>query len=584
MLAVSGHFTGKLTAEMMDGSSSTLINSNTKNGTPNQEDQFHPNSKNGAGETGTDDGFVIKASSKTGKAKWMVHYPISNKDSQIIGVDMDSAGNVYGSGYKCVQETGPKVCDGVIAKFAAANGKIIWEKTFPDLGAAFWIKYDVSDNALYYTGTTTYGGSSKDAKAHLLCSSDACAVTGRMSAVTGSVEWTRTVPGSPRWGIFDQSGDIELAADNDGPYIYVALDDVGENGPVTLDAGTSYAGCKNDRTGIFTPEYEVAKDKTVRQSDCPNGTTFVSRNDKDSIPASSTNTGANCGSRGTIDACLIKYHKYTGKPIWAVDLPPIAGIVPSPDGTSIMAAGWYYPGREDVDFDSVTPPGYLREGGLGSQRSGIYNALLSSKKGVGEYILHSGGGSKDRLYDIVGDTSGNFYNIGYSMNLVMSWGGTLTTTMAESDVEEAQAESQAQETHFLVAKLAAANPTVVPSCLYWCRDTTVNARVKRDTCFIDGLCYDAGATAKVFGKECFVCDPTVSKTEWTAGAAIGTTHCFVDDICVKDGVFFWYQRRTWAGKTFSECQYCDAAENGYDWSVVKGSNAIKGENPPNDCK
>ena len=57
------------------------------------------------------------------------------------------------------------MCHGFVAKFAAADGTLEWEKKFDDLGAAFWIKLDAADDALYFTATTTYGGrSSYDSK------------------------------------------------------------------------------------------------------------------------------------------------------------------------------------------------------------------------------------------------------------------------------------------------------------------------------------------------------------------------------------------------------------------------------------
>ena len=106
----------------------------------------------------------------------------------------------------------------------------MWEQKFDDLGAAFWIKYDADDESLYFTATTTYGGGSTskskgppDGKLHPNCDHDTCAVTGRLSATDGTVHWLRTLQGSPRWGAFDQSGDIELAPAADGPYVYLSL-------------------------------------------------------------------------------------------------------------------------------------------------------------------------------------------------------------------------------------------------------------------------------------------------------------------------------------------------------------------------
>mmetsp|Transcript_15511 Transcript_15511/g.15430 ORF Transcript_15511/g.15430 Transcript_15511/m.15430 type:complete len:115 (+) Transcript_15511:148-492(+) len=88
---------------------------------------------------------------------------------------------------------------GLIAKFNAADGSIVWETVLSDLGAAFWIKYDAFDESLYYTGTTTYGRTGEDLKDHDGCSAssdDSCVVTSRMSASTEDVKWVQT--GSPR--------------------------------------------------------------------------------------------------------------------------------------------------------------------------------------------------------------------------------------------------------------------------------------------------------------------------------------------------------------------------------------------------
>ena len=187
----------------------------------------------------------------------------------------------------------------------------MWEKIFDDLGAAFWIKYDAADEALYFTATTTHGGGTTsrskgppDGKLHPNCDHDTCAVTGRLSATDGTVHWLRTFQGSPRWGAFDQSGDVELAAEADGPYVYAAFDDAGENGAVTLDAGTKYAGCKRD--GKVTPEYEISTSKVISAADCPAGSTFVARTDVEAVPAAAAKTYTLCGNKEAGLACIIK--------------------------------------------------------------------------------------------------------------------------------------------------------------------------------------------------------------------------------------------------------------------------------------
>ena len=67
---------------------------------PDPDDQFHA-AGGGSQHTGVDDGFVIKASATTGQAEWIKHYPESNRDAQVVGVDVDASGNVFGSGYSC---------------------------------------------------------------------------------------------------------------------------------------------------------------------------------------------------------------------------------------------------------------------------------------------------------------------------------------------------------------------------------------------------------------------------------------------------------------------------------------------------
>lgn len=510
----------------------------------------------------------------------------------MVAVDFDTSMNVFGAGYSCTKLDGAefKICNGVVAMFASSDGALMWEKTFPDIGALFAIKYDNEQGGgLYVTGTTTYGGSTKGyQKDHPLCDHDNCSVIIRLSPTDGEVQWERHVKGSPRWGVFDQAGGLELAKEDvDGPYIYVAMDDTGEGAveEATLNAGTSYGGCLS-AAGVFTPEYHIFTKKVVDAADCDfydiSGTsTFVSRQSTEAAPASSVINGVSCGKQSTGDACLMKFHKHTGLPMWAVDIPPVAGIVPSPDGMSIHIAGWYYPGRAPALLDSVSLPGYLRDGGLGSQTSGIFNAKLSAETGAGDYVIHSGGGSKDRLYNLVGDTEGNLYNIGYHMNLEMQWGHNLKTTMVETDVEN-PTKMEAVETHMYVSKIAAATESV-PSCLTTCAGNTDQAVIETNSCFIDGKCYPAGASGDAFGKSCFVCNPTKDQRNWSDGPTLGLTQCYIDKRCMASGNFHFYQRRTWSVQIPSLCQFCSPENNALEWSVKDGFQVLDGSIPPNDC-
>jgi len=230
----------------------------------------------------------------------------------------------------------------------------------------------------------------------------------------------------------------------------------------------------------------------------------------------------------------------------------------------------------------VLLPGYLRDGGLGSQTSGVFNAKISAATGKGEYVVHSGGGSKDRLYDVVGDSDGNVYNIGYSMNLVMNWGDNLKTTMVEDDVDQNNAGTEAVETHMYASKLLT-NSETTPSCLTTCNDNTDTATVDANSCFIDGKCYSNGESGVAFGKSCFICDPSKDQRAWVEGPALGSTHCYIGGTCVSDGDALFYQRRTWSQKLFSECQICDPMQDKSAWTLAPGYAVDAKSNPPDDC-
>jgi len=285
-------------------------------------------------------------------------------------------------------------------------------------------------------------------------------------------------------------------------------------------------------------------------------------------------------------SCVMKYHKYTGLPIWSHDAPDVSGLVPSADGTSVHIGGWYSSRGGIPSFGSVKMPEYLREQGLDGKTGGIFNAKINAVTGLGEYAISSGGGSKDRLNDMVGDAEGNIYNIGYHQNLIFRWGNDLKTTMIEDEGKSAPNSdnpTQAIDTQICVSKMAASIESV-PSCLTQCNGNTDTALVADDSCFIDGKCYGAGESTNAFGKACYTCDPSVSKREWTQGSAVGTTDCFIGGTCVKSGEMYFYQRRAWnSPKVISECRVCDPGKPN-EWSVKAGF-AFNETTPipPNDC-
>jgi len=595
LMAISGHFVGSLTADHSDGTQSTIYNSNADGGS---DYVLHPN----AVKNGFDDGFVISADAETGDTNWMIAYPLSSKDAQTVGVDIDGEGNIYGAGYSCnkvgLEET--VICNGFVAKFAAANGEILWETQYEDLGAAMWVAYDEGDDSLYVTGTTSYIGEAtdteSDTKEHKNCDYDICAVTMRLSAMDGTTEWVRTTEGSPRWNFFDQTGDIQLSNELDGPYVYIALDDVGEEGLSTLDNGTPYAACR-DENGVLTPEYEISAVRLVTEADCPAGSVFVPRSDEaNAFPASDAFTDTNCGAgHEGVDACIIKYHKYTGLPIWGSDVHPVAGLVPSVDGQSVMAAGFYW-NKGDVgssNFDNVELPNY---NGI----EGAYNAKLNAETGKGEFVQHSGGIGKTRVYDIVGDTTGDLYMVGYTQSAVINWGGSLQTKIIEEGIDQnddvgtafqmGKVSSTTNEYQFFAVKLGAST-TEPLSCVETCdyTDSMVANRIVQDGhCLIDNVCYQEGEVAELFGRSCLLCNPSKSQTEWSLGAEVGVDVCFIDSVCYDRGDAYSY-RQNRANTFVSVCQVCEPSSDDDWWSVAPGYALVYNTTtevlfePPNDC-
>jgi len=457
-----------------------------------------------------------------------------------------------------------------------------------------WVAYDKEDDSLYVTGTTSYIGEATDiptdTKSNENCNHDMCAVTMRLSASDGSTEWVRTTKGSPRWNFFDQTGDIELANELDGPYIYVALDDVGEEGIVTLDEGTPYSACRDDENASLTPEYEINPSRLVTEGDCPAGSTFVPRSDKENaFPTKDASTGANCGAgHDGVDACIIKYHKFTGLPVWGSDIHPVAGLATAPDGKSIMVAGFYWQSDKfGYNFDSVVLPDY---NGI----EGSYTAKLNAKTGQGEYAMHSGGVGKTRVYDVVADPNGDVYMVGYTQSSVINWGGTLQTKIIEEGIDQnddagtafqmGKVSSSTSEYQFFAVKLAASE-TAPLSCVESCDlegGNVANPVIKAGNCLIDNVCYEEGESAEIFGRPCLDCKPAESQTKWSLGDSVGYDVCFIDNVCYDEGDAYSY--RASRSETFvSQCQVCDPTSYASGWSVLPNFNLDATLEPPNDC-
>ena len=308
-------------------------------------------------------------------------------------------------------------------------------------------------------------------------------------------------------------------------------------------------------------------------------------------------------------------------PIWGSDIHPIAALVPSADGKSIHATGWYWANSKHSHghhFDSVALPDY-------NAVEGTYNAKINAETGKGEYVLHSGGIGKTRVYDAVGNANGDIFMVGYTQSAVLDWGGTLQTKIIEEGDDQnddvvsiiwyvsfciidkndtliifcmihpqkkgtafqmGKVSSNTKEYQFFAVKLAATAPSML-QCVESCalEGGIANSVVKSGSCLIDNVCYEKGATAEIFGRPCLVCDPDGpgGSTGWSPAATVGDLVCFIDDVCYDEGDFLTYRESRSVLHT-SLCQHCSPKDDSFGWFVnADDFMLVPDMEPPNDC-
>jgi hypothetical protein len=388
-----------------------------------------------------------------------------------------------------------------------------------------------------------------------------------MSSDASTLLWARTIEGAD----FSTSyvGSIEL--DPTGPYIYMAMQDAAKSGPVTLDSGTPYAGCK-DADGVVTPAYDVDATKMVTSADCPAGSTFVDTDSSDAVWAASANTGVHCVGN-TDDNCIIKFHTFTGKPVWAVTTPYVNTVLPLADGT-LHALGY---GR-GLTFDSVSMP-YVP--GI----NWVWHAEYDGATGKGKLIHSFGsatGSGYTRAYDMAATTGGDLILVGYMGGTSTWYDEGFTLSYPEDD----------EENHLFVLKLETSGTKVKPSCITTCTNDASTTVIDPNFCYIDGLCYADGDTGADLGLSCKACDTSKSQTSWSDGATLGVTQCFIDNKCY-DGEqngnaagtpTYHTGERAATGYIYgpSECRYCDPPKSMSEWTVKDGY-TYTGESTPDDC-
>ena len=366
---------------------------------------------------------VSDASAPT--VKWMI-MPWPTVGENLVGATaVDSVGNVYAVGHNCARPstggasgteycpTCEVVCQGVVAKFAAADGAQMWLKGYPALTHASHIDLDEANDAIFVSGEMKEGVSADMGTcishpgtwtAYSTGPDGTCAMLARFSASDGSTHWARHVHHDATSGkSFRGDGEVHLAKVSDGPYIYTTFLRAGSIGPTTLDAGTPYAGCK-DADGKITPEYEIDTTRLVVASDCPAGSTYIARTSAEAIPAQATGTGHTCGvGDGASYSCVVKYHSFTGLPIWGSVTPSGSFFNFMPQADGIIGVG---SGSAATSFGSVQLPNR-------GPHMMMYQSKLDLTTGKGMYVQSIGGpGGDTRAYAAADDDAGNVYIVG----------------------------------------------------------------------------------------------------------------------------------------------------------------------------
>ena len=270
----------------------------------------------------------------------------------------------------------------------------------------------------------------------------------------------------------------------------------GRDGASSLDRGTPYAVCLTGSTKI--PEYEISMTKQVTAADCPAGSTFIPRTSNEALPARSAATGASCAGLEA-DSCVMKYHKYSGLPIWGATTVQIRAFDAGADGP--LCTGPHHSDRGA--FGLVQLP---------DSRS-IFQMLLDKDTGKGVYVqVLTNPLDWSHIYGTALDREGNLYAVG---NLYgnMLHGNDFDLLLPFDSPKDTDWKS------YLVAFKFATGPQetpITPPCISSCADGTLE--LVPNTCYIDNMCYDEFETAElVLNEACLKCSPSFSQTEFVEG-------------------------------------------------------------------
>lgn len=186
----------------------------------------------------------------------------------------------------------------------------------------------------------------------------------------------------------------------------------------------------------------------------------------------------------------------------------------------------------------------------GSYEVFIVNYVASD--GSGRYAFDGGGTGLEYFFDIAMDLQSGAMVIGGGVGygaVELRW-GNLRRNHAFVD----------EKMKAFAVKFS--TKSELPSCLTSCQPTMTKSDVKAGHCYVDRHCYAANETAPYVGSECMKCNEH-TPLQWSAPNV--TEHCFIDDMCVAEGVGKPVSRGV-----VSDCETCDPSVRSNAYSLKKG--------------
>lgn len=504
---------------------------------------------------------------------WLA-FPFANPDviysyTTVYGTAVDSSGGVYAAGVVNTSPVGRRPGNsGMLAKLSEYDGSVVWQKAFPEATFLVNVVYDENEHVLFVTAFLK----SNTEDVFACTNDDGCTALMRISADDGSVHWLRYTPGWMR-GPKDK-GEVHLAHPDDGPYVYAFYHYGGAYGTVSLDAGTSYAGCE-DANGNITLEYEEPFDmntEKLTQEDCDEeglGTYFGPETNM--APANETSSEAYCPKWYH---CLVKYHKVTGLPVWGSLLTTqVTAFVPQAD--KIIFVGPVYNSMAYVG-DVKVPTGVSLLEGYDVSIQGA----VSTEDGAGLYVQPI---IADRAWAgypalVQDDDEVTYLSFVTTSNVTSMGNAPAGFDVVRGDVCGPEQDLCMGAQSLVVAKLGTfpESETMMPNCLTACSDTG-KPTIKEGMCYIDQMCYNDGDDAAHIGMPCLQCNAAESQEYWKEYNLLSDSFCLIDKVCKRKGQFAGTSRSE------SQCQFCDPLMDNTAFSVKEGYKVNKTAVIPDEC-